>query len=141
MLDTSVENETQLNFTAGIGTLDYTSVPLNNGDVEAKVLTPREEFLKRIQNEDPLEGTSWYFRNGVAATGRKRKSQQFSAQQSTTKVRTEKPLCNNSQRIWIALFCCIILEYKGIVFTGFQNCGHGTPTIVRNMSELFTDTM
>ena len=53
---TSIENQTHLNFTEGIGTLDYTPISLNNGGTEVSVLTPKEEFLKRIQSEDPLEG-------------------------------------------------------------------------------------
>jgi hypothetical protein len=90
MLNTSVENQTHLNFTAGIGTLDYTAIPLHNGDTEVKVLTPTEVFLKRIQGEDPLEGSSWHYEDDVTATGRKRKSQPFYAQKSTTKVSTVK---------------------------------------------------
>jgi len=104
MLDTSIENQTHLNFTAGIGTLDYTAIPLNNGDMKVKVLTPKEEFLKRIQSEDPLEGSSWHYQNDVTATGRKRKSQSFPAQKSTTKVSTVKCLCNKFQVIWFLDF-------------------------------------
>jgi hypothetical protein len=98
MLDTSIENQTHLNFTAGIGTLNYT------GDMEVKVLTPKEEFLKRIQSEDPLEGASWHYQNDVTATGRKRKSQSSSAQKSTTKVSTVKSLCNKFHVIWLLDF-------------------------------------
>jgi hypothetical protein len=97
MLDTSrenQENQTQLNFTAGMGTLDYTAIPLNNGDMEGMSLTPREEFLKRIQNEDPLEGASWHFQGDVTATGRKRKSQPFPSQYFTTNVSIVNAPCN-----------------------------------------------
>lgn len=104
MLNTSIENQTHLNFTAGIGTLNYTAFPLSNGDMEVKVLTPKEEFLKRIQNEDPLEGASWHFQTDVTATGRKRKSQPFSAQQSTTKASTVKSRYNKFQVLWLLDF-------------------------------------
>jgi len=99
MLNTSIENQTHLNFTAGIGTLDYTAIPLHNGDTEVRVLTPKEEFLKRIRSEDPLEGASWHYQNNVNSRGRKRKSQPFSAQKSTAKVSTVKSLCNKLQVI------------------------------------------
>jgi len=104
MLNTSLENQTHLNFTAGIGTLDYTAIPLNNGDTEVRVLTPKEEFLKRIQSEDPLEGASWHYQNVVTSTGRKRKSQPFCAQKSATKVSTVKSLCNKFQVIGLLDF-------------------------------------
>jgi hypothetical protein len=104
MLNTSTKNQTHLNFTAGIGTLDYTAIPLHNGDTEVRVLTSKEEFLKRIQSEDPLEGASWHYQNNVNAKGRKRKSQTFSAQKSTTKVSTVKSLCNKCQVIWLLDF-------------------------------------
>ena len=104
VLNTSIENETHLNFTAGIGTLNYTAFPLNNGDTEVEVLTPKEEFLKRIRNEDPLEGASWHFQNDVTSTGRKRKSRPLSAQQSTTKASTVKSLYNKFQVIWLLDF-------------------------------------
>jgi hypothetical protein len=92
VLDTSMEDQTHLNFTAAFGTLNYTAIPLNNGDMKENVLTPKEEFLKRIQSEDPLEGASWHYQNNVTATGRKRKSQTFSAEKSTAKVSTVKSL-------------------------------------------------
>jgi len=104
MLNTSIENQTHLNFTAGIGTLDYTAMPLNNDDTEVRVLTPKEEFLRRIQNEDPLEGASWHYQNYATSSGRKRKSQPFPAQKSTTKVSTVKSLCNKFQVIWLLDF-------------------------------------
>jgi hypothetical protein len=145
-LDTSrenQENQTQLNFTAGIGTLDYTAIPLNDGDTEGKVLTPKEEFLKRIQNEDPLEGASWHFQNDVTVTRRKRKSQPFSPQQSTTQVSTVKSLYNIFQRMWIAGFCCTILEYKGFIFSDLtvqhtltDSIGSHEIMITRNLSIL-----
>jgi hypothetical protein len=104
MLNTSIENQTHLNFTAGIGALDYTAIPLNNGDTEVKVLTPKEEFLKRIQSEDPLEGASWHYQNDVTAMGRKRRSQHCSTQKATTKVSTVKSLCNKFKVIWLLDF-------------------------------------
>jgi len=103
MLNTSIENQTHLNFTAGIGTLDYTAISLNNGGTEVRVLTPKEEFLKRIQSEDPLEGASWHYQNNVTATGRKSKSQSFSAQKSAPRVSTVKSLCNKFQVIWLLI--------------------------------------
>jgi hypothetical protein len=103
MLNTSVENQTHLNFTAGIGTLDYTAIPLHNGDMKVRVLTPKEEFLKRIRCEDPLEGTSWFFEEGVPVTGKK-KSQPFSPRKSISKVSTVKSLCNKFQVIWLLDF-------------------------------------
>jgi len=104
LLNTSIENQTHLNFTAGIGTLDYTAIPVNNDDMEVKVLTPTEEFLQRIQSEDPLEGASWHYQNDVTASGRKRKSQSFCAQKSTAKVNTVKSLCNKFKVIWLLDF-------------------------------------
>lgn len=88
MLNTSIENQTHLNFTAGIGTLDYIAVPSDNGDMEVRVLTPKEEFLKRIRSEDPLEGASWHYQNDATATGRKRQSRTFCAQKSPTKAKS-----------------------------------------------------
>lgn len=104
MLNTSIENQTHLNFTAGIGTLSYTAIPLNDDDMEVKVLTPKEEFLERIRCEDPLEGASWHYQIDVTASGRKRKSQTFSAEKSTTKVSTVKFLCHKFQMIWMLDF-------------------------------------
>jgi hypothetical protein len=103
MLNTSIENQTHLNFTAGIGTLNYTDIPLHNGDTEIRVLTPKEEFLKRIRCEDPLEGTSWLYENNVNAKGKKINSRPFCAQ-ATSKVSTVKSLCNKLQMIWLLDF-------------------------------------
>jgi hypothetical protein len=78
MSDASTENQTQINFTAEIGTLDYTAVPLNNCLVEGRCLSAKEEFLNRIRNEDPLEGPSWHFQNDGTPTRRKRENQNLS---------------------------------------------------------------
>ena len=88
LLNTSIENQTHLNFTAGIATPDYTAIPVNNDNTEVKVLTPTEEFLQRIQSEDPLEGASWHYQNDVTASGRKRKSRSFCARKSTAKAKS-----------------------------------------------------
>jgi hypothetical protein len=106
MLYTSTDNQTQLDPMAGFGTLNYTAIPSHNVDIEGRVLTPTGEFLQRIQSEDPFEGPSWHFQNDVTNTGRKRKSQPFSAQKSTTKVSTVKSLCNKFQVIWSLDFVC-----------------------------------
>lgn len=94
MSDTT-ENQTQLNFTAEIGTLDYSSVLLNDCNVEEKRLSAKEDFLNRIQNEDPLEGPSWHYQSVVSPTRRKRKnSKPLHSSQSNKKVITVKPMCN-----------------------------------------------
>jgi hypothetical protein len=92
MLDMSVENETQLNFTAGIGTLDYSTMSLNNSDTQGRYLSAKEEFLNRIQNEDPLEGPSWRFHSDGTPTGKRSKKSK-----STIKVITVRPLHNISE--------------------------------------------
>lgn len=102
VLDTSIENQTQLNFTAGIGTMDYSVVSLNNSDVQGSYLSAKEEFLNRIRNEDPLEGPSWRFQSDGTPTGRKRtKSKPFCSHQSTEEVITVEPFYNTFQRTYI----------------------------------------
>jgi hypothetical protein len=83
------ESQTQLNFTAEIGTLDYTSVRLNDFHVEGRHLSAKEDFLNRIQSEDPLEGSSWHFQNVGIPTRRKRiNSKSLHSYQPAKKVAT-----------------------------------------------------
>jgi hypothetical protein len=92
MSDTT-ESQTQLNFTAEIGTLDYSSVRLNNCNVEERCLSAKEEFLNRIQNEDPLEGPSWHFQSvGTPTRSKRRNSKPLRSSQSYKKVITIKPV-------------------------------------------------
>jgi hypothetical protein len=120
MLDTSIENQTQLNFTAGIGTMDYSAVSLNNSDVQGSRLSAKEEFLNRIQNEDPLEGPSWRFQSDSTPTGRKgTKSKPVISYQFIKKVITVKHLYSTFQRTQIIGFCCIeiyVSFYYRIIF-------------------------
>ncbi|XP_023716028.1 uncharacterized protein LOC111869062 isoform X2 [Cryptotermes secundus] len=105
MSDTT-ENQTQLNFTAEIGTLDYSSVLLNDCNVEEKRLSAKEDFLNRIQNEDPLEGPSWHYQSVVSPTRRKRKnSKPLHSSQSNKK--------GNSGSQWNATYATPKKEISG----------------------------
>lgn len=99
ILDTSVESHTELNFTAGIGTMNYTALPLNNCNMEGSCLSPKAEFLNRIKNEDPLEGPSWRFESDGTPTGRRKvRSRSFHSHHSIKKVNTVKSLYDKCQR-------------------------------------------
>jgi hypothetical protein len=114
------ENQTQLDFTAEIGTLDYSSVRLNDFHVEGRRLSTKEDFLNRIQSEDPLEGTSWHFQNVSTPTRRRRiTSKSLHSCQSTKKVVTLKLVCNKLQILFIFLF---IHFCSGFLSQELANC-------------------
>jgi hypothetical protein len=104
ILDASIENQTQLNFTAGIGSMDYSPVSLNDSDGQGHYLSAKEEFLNRIQNEDPLEGPSWRFQNYDTPVGRKRTKSKPCSRQPTKMVITVKPVHNTFQRTQLLVF-------------------------------------
>jgi hypothetical protein len=121
------ESQTQLNFTAEIGTLDYTSVCVNDFHVEGRSLSAKEDFLNRIQREDPLEGSSWHFQSVGTPTRRKRiNSKSLYSCQSSKKVVTVNPTYNEFQFLFILLcrYLCQNFKYKVI-----QACEEELPKI------------